>query len=60
MRRLTALAEQAPITETLRKQLDTVNSIAAQLQQLLIEKEKTLQELSQTNRDLELRKPSKT
>jgi Flp pilus assembly protein CpaB len=58
--RLSSLAEQAPITETLRSQLETVNNIAAQLQQLLIEKEKTMQELSQTNRDLQMRKPSKT
>jgi len=67
MERLSSLAEQAPITETLRTQLDAVNKIAAgfqttqsELQRLLIEKEKTLQELSQTNRDLEMRKPPRS
>lgn len=65
--RLSSLAEQAPITETLRTQLEAVNKIAtgfqttqSELQQLLIEKEKTLQELSQTNRDLEMRKPARS
>jgi len=60
------LAEQAPITEMLRTQLDAVNNTTASLQAaqntlstLLLEKEKTIQELFKTNRDLELQKPPK-
>jgi len=66
MKRLSSLAEQAPIIETLRKQLDAVTSIAAgfqatqaELQKVLTEKEKTMQELQQTNRDLEMKKVPK-
>jgi len=60
MNRLAKLAEQAPITEILRSQLESVNKIADELQKMLVEKEKTLQELSQTNRDLEMRKVPKS
>lgn len=62
--RLTKLAQQAPIIETLREQLDAVTKIATDFQSaqseltaMLNEKEKTLQALSQTNRDLTLKKP---
>ena len=60
------LAEQAPVTEMLRVQLDAMNLIIVNLQaaqidtsKMLIEKEKALQELFRTNRDLELKKPPK-
>lgn len=62
--RLTSLAKQAPIVETLRAQLDGLTQIIAKLQdtqtdatKMLIEKEKTLQEALQTNRNLEMKKP---
>lgn len=67
LERLNNLAQQAPITETLSAQLDAVNKIATgmqavqqELSKLLVEKEKTLQELSQTNRDLEMKKPPRS
>ena len=63
---LRSLAQQAPITETLREQLETMGEIIAKMQdaqtetaKALAEKEKTVQELFKTNRDLELKKPPK-
>lgn len=64
------LAKEAPITETLRTQLDAVNQFAANsqtmfqtmqtdLSKLLLEKEAALQELLRTNNDLRLKKPAK-
>lgn len=60
------LAAQAPITEALRNQLDTMNTIIANLQaaqsdasKMLKEKENAFQELLKTNRDLVLQKPAK-
>ena len=61
---LRSLAEQAPITETLRTQLEGMNQIVAKLQEaqseaskMLLEKEKTLAVLIETNRNLEMKKP---
>jgi hypothetical protein len=63
---LRKLAEQAPITETLRAQLDSMNQIIIKLQdaqtettKILSDKEKSMQELLETNRDLTLKKPPK-
>jgi hypothetical protein len=57
------LAEQTPITETLRGQLDVMNQIVSKLQsaqeegqRIMLEKEKAMQELSITNRDLVIKK----
>jgi len=61
------LAKDAPITETLRKQLEAMNQIIGKLQdaqsdgqKIMLEKERALQELLNTNRNLELQKPGKT
>ena len=63
---LRSLAEQAPITETLRSQLDAVNQVVTQLQdaqsdlsKMLLEKDKILATMFETNRNLELKKPPK-
>lgn len=64
------LAKEAPITETLRTQLEAVNQFAANsqsmfqtmqsdLSKLLLEKEAALQEMLRTNNDLRLKKPGK-
>lgn len=60
---LRGLAEQAPILETLRTQLEAVTRIAGnmqtaqgELQKMLVEKEKIVQDLQITNRNLEMRK----
>jgi hypothetical protein len=63
------LAKDAPITETLRSQLEAVNQFAANsqtmfqtmqsdLSKLLMEKEAAMQELLRTNNDLRLKRPS--
>ena len=64
--RLTTLAQQAPITETLRTQLEGMSTIIAKLQdaqseatKMMSDKDKILSDLASTNRNLELRKPSK-
>jgi len=61
------LAEQAPITETLRTQLDAVNQVVTHLQdtqsglqKMILEKDKMLGTLFETNRNLEMKKPPKT
>jgi uncharacterized membrane protein YgaE (UPF0421/DUF939 family) len=63
---LRSLAEQAPVTETLKTQLDAMNTIVVNLQtasaetsKILLEREKAYAELFATNRDLASRKPSK-
>jgi len=63
---LRSLAEQTPITEILRTQLDTVNHVVANLQAALVdgqkimqEKDNAMQELLKTNRDLVLQKHPK-
>jgi hypothetical protein len=60
------LAEQTPITEMLRSQLNQVNETTAKmqdaqkiLQDLLVEKERTIQVLFETNKDIKLQKPPK-
>ena len=60
------LATQAPITEALRGQLNSMNTIIVNLQaahtdaaNMLKEKEIAFQELLKTNRDLVLQKPPK-
>lgn len=64
---LRGLAEQTPITDTLRKQLDAMNEIVIKLQaaqsegqKIMLEKDKAMQELLITNRDLELKKPPRS
>jgi len=61
------LAKDSPVLETLRTQLEAMNNMANNLQaaqaegqKILLEKEKSMQELLRTNRDLELKKPPKT
>ena len=61
------LAEQAPITETLRSQMGAMNEIVSKLQdaqaeasKMLLEKDKTLAVLIETNRNLELKKPARS
>lgn len=60
------LAEQTPITEMLRSQLNQVNETTAKmqdaqriLQDLLVEKEKTIRVLFETNNDIKLQKSPK-
>lgn len=60
------LAQQTPITETLRTQLDAVNQVVTQLQDAQIDLQKMLKEkdmllanLFDTNRNLEMKKPLK-
>lgn len=60
------LAEQAPITETLRTQLDGMNQIIAKLQEaqleatkMMSEKDRILATMFETNRNLEMKKPPK-
>ena len=64
---LRSLAEQAPITETLREQLGGMHQIVAHFQEaqeiatkMLAEKDKTLALLVETNRNLELKKPARS
>jgi predicted RNase H-like nuclease (RuvC/YqgF family) len=61
---LRQLAKDAPVTETLRTQLEVINQMVIKLQdaqsegqKLMIEKEKTMQELLKTDRNLDLPKP---
>jgi hypothetical protein len=61
------LAKDAPITETLKTQLEAINQMVVKLQdaqregqQLMLEKEKTMQELLKTDRNMELQKPGTT
>jgi hypothetical protein len=62
------LAKDSTIVETLRTQLESMNSIALALQtaqtegqKILLEKEKSMHELlTRTNRDLEMKKPVRT
>jgi hypothetical protein len=63
---LRSLAEQTPITEILRTQLDSVNQVVLNLQialadgqKIMQEKDNAMQELLKTNRDLVLKKPPK-
>jgi len=61
------LAKDSPIIETLTNQLGEMNKIVtsfqeaqATTQRMLLEREKMMTELFQTNRNLELKKPGKT
>jgi hypothetical protein len=60
------LAQDAPIIETLRTQLEAMNQIVSHFQaaqnetsRILLEREKSMGELLRTNRDLDLKKPGK-
>lgn len=64
---LRELAKDAPITETLKNQLATVNQVVINLQkaletgqEVMLQKEEVMKELLRTNRDLTLQKPGKT
>ncbi len=61
------LAKDSPVIDTLRTQLEAMNRIALSFQtaqeegqKILFEKEKSMQELLRTNRDLEFKKPAKS
>jgi len=62
-----SLAEQSPIIETLRTQMESMSDVIAKLQsaqqdaaKMMIEKEKTMQEVLITSRNLEPKKPPRT
>jgi hypothetical protein len=61
---LREMAKDAPITDTLRTQLEAINLMVVKLQdaqtegqKIMLEKERTMQELLKTDRNMELRKP---
>jgi chromosome segregation ATPase len=64
---LRSLAQQSPIIEVMQSQLVSLNEIIAKFQdasveatKLMGEKDKILKDLSETNRNLELKRPSRS